>query len=67
MELEKHWPCIYGAGNKYDILNDGITPDKQAKYLTQQVIGQVLCLEHCFIWLRDLDTNKFVAEVFGQF
>jgi hypothetical protein len=23
-------------------------------------------LEHCFIWLRDLDTKKIGAEVFGE-
>ena len=26
----------------------------------------MLCLEHCFIWLRDLDTKKFGAEVFEE-
>ena len=25
-----------------------------------------LRLEHCFIWLRDLDTKKIRAEVFGE-
>ena len=29
-------------------------------------IGQVLCLEHCFTWLRDLDTKKIRTEVFGE-
>ena len=29
-------------------------------------MGQVLRLEHCFIWLRDLDTKKIRAEVFGK-
>ena len=29
-------------------------------------IRQVLCLEHCFIWLRDLDTKKIGMEVFGE-
>ena len=23
-------------------------------------------MEHCFIWLRDLDTKKFEPEVFGE-
>jgi hypothetical protein len=23
-------------------------------------------MEYCFIWLRDLDTNKIGAEVFGE-
>jgi hypothetical protein len=23
----------------------------------------VLCLEHCFIWLRDLDTKKIFGEL----
>ena len=27
----------------------------------------VLCLKHCFIWLRDLDTKKIEAEIFGEF
>ena len=27
---------------------------------------KVLCLEHCFIWLRDLDTKNIGAEVFGE-
>ena len=26
----------------------------------------MLGLEHCFIWLRDLDTKKIGAEVSGQ-
>jgi hypothetical protein len=26
----------------------------------------MLCLEHCFIWLRDLDTKKIGAEVFRE-
>ena len=26
----------------------------------------VLCLEHCFKWLRDLDTKKIGTEVFGE-
>ena len=26
----------------------------------------VLCLEHCFIWLRDLDSLKIRAEVFEE-
>ena len=26
----------------------------------------VRCLEHCFIWLRDLDTKKIGTEVFGE-
>ena len=26
----------------------------------------VLCLEHCFIWLRDLDTKKIGTEVLGE-
>ena len=26
----------------------------------------MLCLEHCFIWLRDLDTKQIGAEVFGE-
>jgi hypothetical protein len=43
-----------------------ITLDKQAKQWTQEEIGQVLCLEHCFIWLRGLDTKKIGAEVFGE-
>ena len=25
-----------------------------------------LCLEHCFIWPRDLDTKKIATEVFGE-
>ena len=25
----------------------------------------MLCLEHCFIWLRHLDTKEIVMEVFG--
>ena len=25
-----------------------------------------LCLKHCFTWLRDLDTKKIGAEVFGE-
>ena len=29
-------------------------------------IRQVLCLEHCFKWIRDLDSNKIGAEVFGE-
>ena len=29
-------------------------------------IGLVLYLEHCFIWLRDLDPKKIGAEVFGE-
>ena len=26
----------------------------------------MLCLEHCFIWLRDLDTKEIGVEVFGE-
>ena len=26
----------------------------------------VKCLEYCFIWIRDLDTKKIRAEVFGE-
>ena len=26
----------------------------------------MLCLEHCFIWLRDLYIKKIEAEVFGE-
>jgi hypothetical protein len=26
----------------------------------------MLCLEPCFVWLRDLDTKKIGAEVFGE-
>ena len=29
-------------------------------------VNQVLCLDHCTAWLRDLDTNKIEAEVFGE-
>ena len=29
-------------------------------------IGQVLSLEHCFKWSRDLDTKKIGTEVFGE-
>ena len=44
-----------------------ITFDNQAKHLTQEEVGQVLCLEHYFIWLRDLGTNNNGAEVPGEF
>ena len=40
-----------------DLENDGSSWGK---------IGYVLCLEHCVIWLRDQDTNKIGAEVFGD-
>ena len=43
-----------------------VTLDKQAKHWTEEEIGQVLCLEHCFIWLRDLDTKKIGVELFGK-
>ena len=43
-----------------------VTLDKQARHWTQEEIGKVLCLEHCFIWLRDLDTKKIVTEAFGE-
>ena len=39
---------------------------KQAKYWAQEEIGYVLCLKHCFIWLRNLDTKKMWAELFGE-
>ena len=26
----------------------------------------MLCLEHCFIWLRDLDTKKIGTQVLGE-
>ena len=26
----------------------------------------MLCLEHCFIWPRDLDTKIIETEVFGE-
>ena len=26
----------------------------------------MLCLEHCFTWLVDLDTKQIGAEVFGE-
>ena len=29
-------------------------------------IDYVLCLEHCFIWLKDLDTKIIGVEVFGE-
>ena len=32
----------------------------------EEEIGQVLFLEHCFIWLRDLDTKKIGTEVIGE-
>jgi hypothetical protein len=31
----------------------------------KRITKMVLCLEHCFIWLRGLDTKKIGAEVFG--
>ena len=31
-----------------------------------QNFDDLLCLEHCFIWLRQLYTTKIGAEVFGQ-
>jgi hypothetical protein len=34
--------------------------------LNSKEIGEVLYLEHCFIWLRDQDTNKIGAEVFQE-
>ena len=40
--------------------------DKHAKHWTQEEIGYVLYLEHCFIWLRDLDTETIRAEVFRE-
>ena len=49
----------------YQILLN-VTLDKQAKHWTQEEIGQVLCLEHCFILLRDLDIKKIGTEVFGE-
>jgi len=42
------------------------TLDKQTKHWTQEEIGRVLCLEHCFIWLWDLDTKEIGTEVFGE-
>ena len=47
-------------------LQKNVTLEKQAKHWTQEEIGQVLRLEHCFIWLRDLDTKKIGTEVFGE-
>ena len=26
----------------------------------------MLCLEHCFLWLGDLNTKEIVAEVVGE-
>ena len=26
----------------------------------------MLCLEYCFVWVRDLDTKKIRAEVFKE-
>ena len=37
-----------------------------ASKLNIEEIGEVLCLEHCLIWLRDLDTKKIGTEVFGE-
>ena len=49
-----------------EALTENITLYKQAKHWTQQGIGQ-LCLEHCFIWLREPDTKEIVSELFGDF
>ena len=27
----------------------------------------MLCLEYCYIWVRDLDTKKIEVSVFGEF
>jgi hypothetical protein len=35
--------------------------------LNLEEIGEMLYLEHCFIWLRDLDTKRIQEEVFGEF
>ena len=32
----------------------------------QEEIGQMLCLENCILWLRDLETKNIGAEVFGE-
>ena len=34
--------------------------------LKKKLIRCLLCLEHCFIWLRDVDTKKIGTEVFGE-
>ena len=39
--------------------------DKEAEDGTQDEIGQVLCLEKCIVWQRDLDSKKIKTEVFG--
>ena len=56
-------PCF----NYYNLLiGKNVTLDKQVKHRTQEEIGQVLCFEHYFISLRDLDTKKIGTEVFGE-
>jgi hypothetical protein len=41
-------------------------PEKQARHWILEEIDLVLCLEHCTLWLRYLDTKKNRAEVFGE-
>ena len=43
------------------------TLDKQVRNIELKKKSVRLCLEHCFIWLRNLDTMKIGAEVFGEF
>ena len=40
---------------------------EMAIYILQEKgdIYFMLCLEHCFIWFRDLDAKKIGTEVFG--
>ena len=34
------------------------------RFINRVRFVEVLCLEHCFIWLRDLDTEIIGAEEF---
>ena len=40
--------------------------ENQAKYCTRKETGYVLYLEHCIVWLKDLDTKKIGVKAFGR-
>ena len=47
------------------IVRDSVLTSKLNIELRNKLV-LILCLEHSFIWLRDLDTKKIAVEVFGE-
>ena len=40
---------------------------REKLHIFQEEVGQVLYLNHCIVWLRDLGNKKNGVEAFGKF